>query len=104
MKKFGKSIEQYIFKPLSRIDTDDHVQTTSCADSARSDVMSAKRIRLVCQPTVGECAVFTIESEECGCETIYTSTVREFLFDEDTGIITIKTQNSIYLFNINTDT
>lgn len=98
MQKNEKSIEEYVFRPARRTDTEDRISTSSRSNVARSEIMAAEEIRFLSYPTVGERALFVTDSKEFGKRVFSTSPVREFVFDGEAGFARIKTLNSVYLF------
>lgn len=91
-------ITKYIFKPESRTDTEDCISKSSRATAARNVAMDAERIQFMTEPRIGERAILKTESEENGMRIIATSVLRAVKFDVDSGIIELKTLNSVYVF------
>ena len=91
-------ITRYIFKPVSRADTDDLISNSSRAAAARNIAMDANSIQFMVEPRVGERAILKTDSEENGMRIIATSTLRSVEFNEDSGIVELRTLNSVYIF------
>lgn len=91
-------VTKYIFKPVARKDTEDLISKSSRATAARRVVIDAERIQFMIEPKVGERAILKTESKENGMRVIATSALRSVEFDEDYGIVELKTLNSVYIF------
>lgn len=96
----ARKITDYIFKPAMRTETEDHIPADERVGSVRDRIAGAKEIQFIIEPGVGLSAVLNVYGGDGTIDIIATSTVREMIFDEETGFIRLKTRNSVYTFEI----